>query len=75
MKCQLEYRVIGKDNFNWTKITCDGCKKELNEEGDEFIWGIESCCGGGCSRALCRECVLEAAKHFPERKPNKIQPK
>ena len=34
---------------------CDGCGRNINQ-GDEFLTGIKSCCGG-CYRSLCMECV------------------
>lgn len=35
---------------------CDGCGHEYAED-EEFISGIDSCCGG-CWRSLCKKCII-----------------
>jgi len=40
---------------------CDGCG-EVVQTGELALVEIESCCGGGCYRILCRTCVRLAAK-------------
>lgn len=35
---------------------CDGCGREFIV-GEKVINGIESCCGGGCWRMLCSNCI------------------
>jgi len=37
-------------------VVCDGCGEPL-QEGKRILTGIESCCGGGCARVLCEQCV------------------
>lgn len=39
---------------------CDGCGKKI-VLGEKYIAGIDSCCGGGCQRNLCINCVKAAA--------------
>jgi hypothetical protein len=38
---------------------CDGCGRVV-PQGERLIFGIESCCGGGCARRLCADCVRKA---------------
>lgn len=38
---------------------CDGCGKTLPKD-TPIIFGIESCCGGGCCRNLCFSCIEKA---------------
>lgn len=40
---------------------CDGCNKPI-PPGAQMVFGIESCCGGGCSRVLCRVCIKRMYK-------------
>lgn len=40
---------------------CDGCNRKI-EVGEAHLSGIGSCCGSGCYRHLCRDCVLKAAE-------------
>lgn len=35
---------------------CDGCGRTI-PLGGKYVWNIESCCGGGCTRCLCKDCV------------------
>jgi len=35
---------------------CDGCGRAILE-GEKYLWGITSCCGGGCGRRLCSDCI------------------
>ncbi len=39
--------------------SCDGCGRNY-EAGEKAIGCIESCCGGGCYRSLCFDCVRAA---------------
>lgn len=50
---------------------CDGCLKEL-KKGDFLIGDIESCCGGGCSRAVCEACITDAYNKIQELKGTRI---
>lgn len=38
---------------------CDGCAKHI-KSGEKVLNGIASCCGGGCTRILCAECITAA---------------
>lgn len=38
---------------------CDGCGVVI-ASGTRHLVGIESCCGGGCCRRLCLDCVRYA---------------
>ena len=49
---------------SWTS-GCDGCG-QVPQEGDLMVINIESCCGGGCTRAICAKCVDAAAKLIKE---------
>lgn len=40
---------------------CDGCGKEV-PAGVTMVGGIESCCGGGCARSICMDCVDAVVK-------------
>ena len=44
---------VGKCQFDQT---CDGCGEDIPHD-EASLLGIESCCGGGCSRTLCHKCV------------------
>ena len=58
MGCYLELEIVDiEENGN----ECDGCDKRY-KVGDKKITGIESCCGGGCKRNLCEDCVKIAIK-------------
>lgn len=39
---------------------CDGCGLKI-QPGVPYLSDIDSCCGGGCTRSLCAECVKKAA--------------
>jgi hypothetical protein len=46
---------------------CDGCSRKM-QLGERYLTSIESCCGTGCVRSLCAECVhwsAEALKSSP----------
>lgn len=58
-KCQLELETADKPE-SWTS-GCDGCGRVL-QEGDLSIGNIDSCCGGGCTRSICADCVKAAYK-------------
>jgi hypothetical protein len=53
-ECGLEVRSED-GRFN---TPCDGCGVVIGES--PHISGIESCCGGGCVRNLCFDCVRAA---------------
>lgn len=55
----LEVDIADKPE-SWTG-GCDGCGR-VPQEGDLLITRIESCCGGGCCRELCANCIKAAAK-------------
>ena len=38
---------------------CDGCGKRI-APGELLVTNIESCCGSGCVRSLCPDCVRSA---------------
>ena len=40
-------------------VDCDGCNETI-PPGEEFLTNIQSCCGSGCVRSLCKECVRYA---------------
>ena len=54
-ECNLEI-WISKDR----PTECDGCGDEI-PAGTPHVSGIESCCGGGCCRVLCFDCIARAA--------------
>ena len=39
---------------------CDGCGRQI-PQGEPYLGCIDSCCGGGCYRSLCVDCVKAAA--------------
>lgn len=47
----------GEDGFDFE---CDGCGTGL-QPGQKYLSGIKSCCGGGCCRALCMDCIVMAS--------------
>lgn len=55
MSYHLEWSVADR----WTQ--CDGCGREEFSAEEQILTGIESCCGGGCTRCLCSDCVERAA--------------
>lgn len=59
-ECHLEVSVE-----EHSPCECDGCGRDI-PVGEAYIWNITSCCGGGCARSLCRECVAAAAKLLEE---------
>ena len=66
--CDLELVKFIKE-YKEDELRCDGCGV-LFEEGDFFISGITSCCGG-CSRVLCEMCILNSYEMIEDRKNNK----
>ena len=57
MECQLTRTVS-----NYERGTdCDGCGRTI-PAGEPHLGDIDSCCGGGCCRHLCKECVRVAAE-------------
>lgn len=50
----LELSIADQDDVKYG--TCDGCGRKW-VAGDKMIINIESCCGGGCSRSICEQCV------------------
>lgn len=52
--CHLEIWSV-----RYSMQECDGCGKTL-PVGSLMIANIDSCCGGGCSRALCFDCIKKA---------------
>ncbi len=48
---------------------CDGCDGRF-EVGDLYVDGIQSCCGGGCSRNLCELCIKESFDLLKKEKNN-----
>lgn len=42
---------------------CSGCGKKM-KVGEQYLTNIESCCGAGCVRSLCAQCVKWAAKEL-----------
>jgi len=50
-KCYLELELMDK-----YEERCDGCGKKI-PEGDLIVTNITSCCGGGCCRILCTNCL------------------
>lgn len=60
----FELEVVVKEALAYGD-KCDGCSRVLIP-GEKILVGIESCCGGGCSRVLCKQCVLFAASLFQE---------
>ena len=44
---------------------CDGCHHKMTV-GERFVTGIESCCGSGCVRNLCAECIEWAAQKLKD---------
>lgn len=52
--CFLELYVT-----DYKDDTCDGCGKTFAVD-EKRIDGIESCCGSGCTRSLCQDCVCIA---------------
>ena len=55
----IEARSLEWIPSDWD-IDCDGCRNVIRE-GDLYLTGIASCCGGGCVRNLCEACVAAAA--------------
>lgn len=53
MKCKLEV-----EEFKF-ETDCDGCDGKI-PPNEKLVGGIDSCCGGGCSRSLCASCVAFA---------------
>ena len=64
---------------NWTgapsvetctyEAECDGCLGTI-KVGDLHLTNINSCCGPGCSRVLCKACVEHAALKFNPETPD-----
>ena len=52
-------------NEVWDDDTCDGCGHKY-EKGEKRITGIESCCGGGCVRNLCNNCINKTYEMLSE---------
>lgn len=45
------------------ETSCDGCGNTI-DEGDKIVTGIDSCCGGGCWRRLCMNCVFSVLQEL-----------
>ena len=56
--CDLNLATEREEDIRF-RVKCDGCGGVL-EPGDKFITGIESCCGGGCTRNLCERCIIHS---------------
>ena len=54
-RCHLLLLEEDEENLEFA-TKCDGCGA-IFEKGDKFISDIESCCGGGCVRSLCKMCI------------------
>ena len=64
MKTNLEkYTITNKIELG--EDGCDGCGKPY-KIGETIITNINSCCGGGCYRTLCANCIEEAYKLLKE---------
>lgn len=57
METSLE--IWKMENHETTEHECDGCGEDI-PEGELYLYGIESCCGGGCARILCGNCLKKA---------------
>jgi len=49
------------------ELNCDGCGKIIRK-GDKMLTNIDSCCGGGCVRSICIDCLEYAYKQLAEHK-------
>lgn len=54
----MSLKVAVEDDAKYP-TPCDGCGGKI-DVGERFITNIESCCGAGCVRSLCADCVRSA---------------
>lgn len=57
MSCDLEIFIVDDEDVEFDN--CHGCGRKY-KLGEKAITGIESCCGSGCVRQLCKDCVKAA---------------
>lgn len=48
-----------QDNTVYPSDSCDGCGQSYAPQ-EILVTNIDSCCGGGCCRSLCRKCITAA---------------